>query len=254
MTTDRIESYHPNNKKNEVNSSKPYSLDEKSKRNENNVESPLLNENSPLFKERSYPMESSIDIGEGMYSIVDYRIKDNLEYYSMWGKILCFTQLFIGIFLYIVCDKNSYFILTTVAIISHIFSVSLGLYAVAKKHIVLIINYTIYAVIILGCTLAVFILSAVVMSMDYPWWLFISGLLSLNLQIFGIRYLVSLFLLLKDLQKRELYISQPKLINNNPVAQYTPQPYLYPGQNYQQPQQPQQPVYYYTQTYQPQTK
>ncbi|KAM9990316.1 hypothetical protein ACTFIY_006362 [Dictyostelium cf. discoideum] len=256
MGSDKIESYHPNNKGGFSTSSKPYTL--------NNIQyhtppppppHPQVNEDSPLVsrQERDYPIESSIDIGEGVHAIVDYRIKDKLDFYSLWGNILCFSQLVLGSFLYFSSGLDSYFILTTVALASHTLSCCLGLYAIAIKHILLIINYTVYAFLILGVNIAVFVLSVLSMKDNYPWFLFIGGLLILNLQFFGLRYIISLSLLLKDLQNKETFIQASIVTGPNPqlISQPPKQPQqvyqtIYPGlQSEQQPQQQQQ-YYYYT--------
>ncbi|KAN0032575.1 hypothetical protein ACTFIV_006480 [Dictyostelium citrinum] len=253
MASDRIESYHPNNKGGFSTSSRPYTL--------NNIQyntppppqqqqQQQVNEVSPLVsrQDRDYPIESSIDIGEGVYAIVDYRIKDKLDFYSLWGNILCFSQLVLGSFLYFSCGLDSYFILTTIALVSHTLSCCLGLYAIAIKHILLIINYTVYAFLILGVNISVFVLSILSMKDNYPWFLFIGGLLILNLQFFGLRYIISLSLLLRELQKKESFIKasivtgpNPQLISQPPKQQQVYQTF-YPGEQSQQPQQ----FYYYT--------
>ncbi|KAM9973453.1 hypothetical protein ACTFIW_010545 [Dictyostelium discoideum] len=258
MGSDKIESYHPNNKGGFSTSSKPYTL--------NNIQyhtppplphphsHPQVNEDSPLVsrQERDYPIESSIDIGEGVHAIVDYRIKDKLDFYSLWGNILCFSQLVLGSFLYFSSGFDSYFILTTIALVSHTLSCCLGLYAIAIKHILLIINYIVYAFLILGVNVAVFVLSIFSMKDNYPWFLFIGGLLILNLQFFGLRYIISLSLLLRDLQKKESFIQASIVTGPNPqlISQPPKQPQqvyqtFYPGLQSQQ-QQPQQQYYYYT--------
>ncbi|KAK5582107.1 hypothetical protein RB653_003690 [Dictyostelium firmibasis] len=245
MGSDKVESYHPNNKGGFISSSKPYTL--------NNIQyhtpPQQVDEVSPLVsrQDRDYPIESSIDIGEGVHSIVDYRIKEKLDFYSLWGNILCFSQLVLGSYLYFSSGLDSYFILTTIALVSHTLSCCLGLYAIATKHIFLIINYTVYAFLILGVNIAVFILSILAMKNNYPWFLFIGGLLILNLQFFGLRYIISLTLLLRDLQKKESFIHASIVTGPNP--QLISQPPKQPQQVYQTfypQQQPQQQYYYYT--------
>jgi len=200
---------------------------------------------SPLIKSRDYPQETSIYIGDGLFTVSDQEIKDSLNSYSRWGYFLCFTQMVIGAYLYLIGGIDNYLLLTSIAMMAHFFSVGLGILAINKKNSILIVNYTVYATLILSITIAVFVISTISWEGAYPWWLFFVALIIINIQIFGIKYLISLIILLKDLQYRQNVSTQPIITNPTPIVYtnpYIPPP---PPQVVNPNQQPQQNNLYY---------
>ncbi|KAF2071734.1 hypothetical protein CYY_006958 [Polysphondylium violaceum] len=232
-------------------SNQPYRLfpyTNNSNNNNSNMNINSFGEYSPLVKDRDYPQETSIYIGDGLYTVSDQNINDSLNSYSRWGYLLCFTQMFVGGYLYLIGGIDNYLLLTTIAMMAHFFSVGLGIFSIKKKNTLLIVNYTVYATLILSITIAVFIISTISWQGEYPWWLFFIALLVINIQIFGIKYLISLIILLKDLQYRQNVTSQPIISNPTPILYSNP--YIPPPPpQVVHPNQQQNNLYYFVPSY-----
>ncbi|KYQ91437.1 hypothetical protein DLAC_08405 [Tieghemostelium lacteum] len=204
---ENIPSFSSNNSTHTQIFSKPYKL-----------ESVDSGEYSPLIDQQQQqsnilkPGEVHILIGDGIITTVDEETQYSLSFATFWGYLLPAIQFILGLFLYYVTGYGEYFILVSCAFIAHSFSVCLGVYAVSRKNTMLIANYIVYSVLVLSINVAIFIISAIIMEGKYPWWLFLKGLICINLQIFGIKYLITLFVLLRELQMKQMaQVSQPTI-------------------------------------------
>ncbi|EGG17122.1 hypothetical protein DFA_08104 [Cavenderia fasciculata] len=218
--------YFSNNKKNNVLYSVPYFAPGQ------HEYQPLMNDEKENNKDKlMYP------IGEGYWVHLEQEEISSIVCSSVWGYIICIIQLLVGIVLFLFSGYGSFFTLVFVAMLAHIFSVSLGIYSITKKNVLLMLNYAVYSVVIFAITVAVFIIATIVSAESFTWWIFIICLTVINVQIYGIKHLFQLAMLLRQLQGREVdrLTGLPQVqipISNIPT-------YPYPTTvNYTQPMQP----------------
>ncbi|EFA80519.1 hypothetical protein PPL_07355 [Heterostelium album PN500] len=242
--------YSTNNKKSHTLSSIPYTQVSTNESTENeNIYDKSSNINNAINNYKYY------NVGEGLYSQLDKETIATITVASSWGYFLCFIHLIIGVFLFFLAGIDDYFYLICIAFVAHTFSVCLGIFSVSRKNVLLIVNYTIYSVVILAITISIFIISTIVSNYWYQWWIILGVFFFLNVQIIGIKYLFSLAMNLKGLQTKEMENAGrmyptvntiPVQTVSQPQQLYVPQPaqYYYVGF----PQQPQQmnmnPQYY----------
>ncbi|GAM24957.1 hypothetical protein SAMD00019534_081320, partial [Acytostelium subglobosum LB1] len=173
---------------------------------QNEVDTPDLSTNYVDEETESLTRSESdshlFNIGDGLtvYLDVDTIIKLNNSIHHSY--LLIFVNLLVGTYLFLVAGMEEYKILITFAFGCHLFTLLLGSYSIKKRVVLLLLHLSIYSIAALFITIAVFVISVIENDYKVSILVLIFLVFVVTIQILGVHHMLSLALVLRELQYR----------------------------------------------------